>query len=86
VATVADPGTEVTAFCEKRVDRHNEEIAGSIQKSGLALLMTTRIRGRVALRMSICARRVVEADPPLIRRGSTADSEPRARGPLAPNR
>jgi glutamate/tyrosine decarboxylase-like PLP-dependent enzyme len=44
------------------VDRLNEEIAGSIQKSGLALLMTTRIRGRVALRMSICSQRTLERD------------------------
>ena len=44
------------------VDRLNEEIAGSIQKSGLALLMTTRIRGRVALRMSICSQRTLAAD------------------------
>ena len=62
MAKVADPGTEVTAFCEKRVDRLNEEIAGSIQKSGLALLMTTRIRGRVALRMSICSQRTLAED------------------------
>jgi aromatic-L-amino-acid decarboxylase len=44
------------------VDRLNEEIAGSIQKSGLALLMTTRIRGRVALRMSICSQRTLAED------------------------
>ena len=44
------------------VDRLNEEIAGSIQKSGLALLMTTRIRGRLALRMSICSQRTLAED------------------------
>jgi aromatic-L-amino-acid/L-tryptophan decarboxylase len=44
------------------VDRLNEQIAGSIQKSGLALLMTTRIRGRVALRMSICSHRTLAKD------------------------
>jgi glutamate/tyrosine decarboxylase-like PLP-dependent enzyme len=44
------------------VDRLNEDIAGSIQKSGLALLMTTRIRGRVALRMSICSQRTLAED------------------------
>jgi glutamate/tyrosine decarboxylase-like PLP-dependent enzyme len=44
------------------VDRLNEEIAGSIQRGGLALLMTTRIRGRVALRMSICSQRTLAED------------------------
>jgi hypothetical protein len=37
--------SEVRAF----IDRLNTEIAETIQKSGLALMMTTRIRGRVAL-------------------------------------
>jgi glutamate/tyrosine decarboxylase-like PLP-dependent enzyme len=44
------------------VDRLNEEIAASIQESGLALLMTTRVRGRVALRMSICSHRTLDQD------------------------
>ncbi len=45
-----------------RVDALNEAIAEAIQRSGLALLMTTRIRGRVALRMSICSHRTLEED------------------------
>ena len=45
-----------------RVDELNEAIADAIQRSGLALLMTTRIRGRVALRMSICSHRTLEQD------------------------
>jgi aromatic-L-amino-acid/L-tryptophan decarboxylase len=44
------------------LDRLNQEIADAIQRSGLALLMTTRIRGRVALRMSICSHRTLEED------------------------
>jgi aromatic-L-amino-acid decarboxylase len=44
------------------VDRLNQEIADDIQRSGLALLMTTRIRGRVALRMSICSHRTLPED------------------------
>ena len=45
-----------------RVDEINEAIADAVQRSGLALLMTTRIRGRVALRMSICSHRTLEQD------------------------
>ena len=45
-----------------RVDALNEAIAEAIQRSGLALRMTTRIRGRVALRMSICSHRTLEED------------------------
>ena len=47
---------------EARIDRLNEAIAQGISRSGLALLMTTRIRGRVALRMSICSHRTLERD------------------------
>jgi glutamate/tyrosine decarboxylase-like PLP-dependent enzyme len=47
---------------EQRLDRLNEEIAEAVTRSGLALLMTTRIRGRVALRMSICSHRTRERD------------------------
>lgn len=44
------------------LDRLNQEIVEAIQRSGLALLMTTRIRGRVAIRMSICSHRTLEED------------------------
>ena len=44
------------------LDELNESIAEAVQRSGLALLMTTRIRGRVALRMSICSHRTLEDD------------------------
>lgn len=44
------------------IDQLNSDIAEEIQRSGLALLMTTRIRGRIALRMSICSQRTIEDD------------------------
>ena len=51
-----------TPEAEALIDRLNADIAEEIQHSGLALLMTTRIRGRVALRMSICSHRTEEQD------------------------
>jgi glutamate/tyrosine decarboxylase-like PLP-dependent enzyme len=47
---------------ERRLDRLNEAIADQVSRSGLALVMTTRIRGRVALRLSICSHRTRERD------------------------
>jgi len=47
---------------EARIDSLNEAIAQAVSRSGLALVMTTRIRGRVALRMSICSHRTLERD------------------------
>jgi len=47
---------------QTQLDRLNQEIVDAIQRSGLALLMTTRIRGRVAIRMSICSQRILEED------------------------
>ena len=47
---------------ENQLDRLNQEIVEAIQRSGLALVMTTRIRGRVAIRMSICSHRTLEQD------------------------
>jgi glutamate/tyrosine decarboxylase-like PLP-dependent enzyme len=44
------------------VDRLNEEIAEAVRRSGVAMIMTTRIRGQVALRMSICSHRTLEED------------------------
>jgi aromatic-L-amino-acid decarboxylase len=44
------------------IDQLNSDIAEEIQRSGLAQLMTTRIRGRIALRMSICSQRTIEDD------------------------
>ncbi|HEX8190965.1 MAG TPA: pyridoxal-dependent decarboxylase [Pyrinomonadaceae bacterium] len=44
------------------LDRLNQEIVEAVQRSGLALLMTTRVRGRVAIRMSVCSHRTLQAD------------------------
>jgi glutamate/tyrosine decarboxylase-like PLP-dependent enzyme len=45
-----------------QLDRLNQKIADAIQRSGPALVMTTRIRRRVAIRMSICSQRTLEKD------------------------
>lgn len=44
------------------LDDVNQQIAEAVQRSGVAFLMTTRMRGRVALRMSICSQRTLESD------------------------
>jgi glutamate/tyrosine decarboxylase-like PLP-dependent enzyme len=45
-----------------RLDRLNQRIADEIQARGVAFIMTTRIHGRTALRMSICSHRTTLAD------------------------
>jgi glutamate/tyrosine decarboxylase-like PLP-dependent enzyme len=45
-----------------RLDRLNQGIADEVQRSGVALIMTTRIHGRVTLRMSMCSQRTREKD------------------------
>jgi len=47
---------------QEQLDRLNQEIVDEIQRSGLAMIMTTRIRGRVAIRMSICSQRTMKED------------------------
>jgi aromatic-L-amino-acid/L-tryptophan decarboxylase len=47
---------------QTQLDCLNQEIVEAIQRSGLAMVMTTRIRGRVAIRMSICSHRTLEED------------------------
>lgn len=44
------------------LDRLNQAAVDSVQASGLAFLMTTRIHGRVAIRLSICSQRTTAAD------------------------
>lgn len=46
----------------ERLDRLNQQIADAVQRSGTALVMTSRIRGLVVLRMSICSQRTEEED------------------------
>jgi glutamate/tyrosine decarboxylase-like PLP-dependent enzyme len=47
---------------QERLDQLNQEIAEAVQKSGVAIVMTSRIRGRVVLRMSICSQRTERED------------------------
>jgi aromatic-L-amino-acid/L-tryptophan decarboxylase len=44
------------------LDRLNQRIADQMQRSGLASVMTTRLRGRTVLRLSICSHRTTERD------------------------
>jgi glutamate/tyrosine decarboxylase-like PLP-dependent enzyme len=44
------------------LDRLNEDVAEAVRESGVALVMTTRVRGRVAFRLSICSQRTLAAD------------------------
>jgi aromatic-L-amino-acid/L-tryptophan decarboxylase len=44
------------------LDGLNREVAGAVRRGGPALLMTTRVRGRVALRMPVCSHRASEED------------------------
>ncbi len=44
------------------LDRLNQAAVDSVQASGLAFLMTTRIHGRVAIRLSICSQRTTASD------------------------
>jgi glutamate/tyrosine decarboxylase-like PLP-dependent enzyme len=39
------------------LDRLNQRVAEDVQRSGLASVMTTRLRGRIVLRLSICSHR-----------------------------
>lgn len=50
------------AGIQTQLDHLNQQIAEAIQRSGLALVMTTRIRGRVAIRLSICSQRTLDKD------------------------
>ena len=54
-----DAGEETTA---DDLDRLNQAVADEVQRSGVALVMTTKIHGSVALRLSICSQRTVEDD------------------------
>jgi glutamate/tyrosine decarboxylase-like PLP-dependent enzyme len=47
---------------QEQLDRLNQEIVDEIQRSGHAMIMTTRIRGHVAIRMSICSQRTMKED------------------------
>lgn len=48
------------------LDRINQRIADEIQLSGVAFIMTTNIRGRTVLRLSICSHRTTPDDIDLV--------------------
>ncbi|MGH2395824.1 MAG: pyridoxal phosphate-dependent decarboxylase family protein [bacterium] len=48
------------------VDRLNQRIADEIQASGVAFIMTSKVRGHVVLRMSICSHRTTLPDVDLV--------------------
>jgi aromatic-L-amino-acid/L-tryptophan decarboxylase len=50
------------ARLDARLDRLNQRIADEIQARGIAFIMTSRLRGRTVLRMSICSHRTSPAD------------------------
>jgi glutamate/tyrosine decarboxylase-like PLP-dependent enzyme len=47
---------------EAYLDGLNQEIADEIQLSGEAFIMTTNVRGRIVLRLSICSHRTTTRD------------------------
>lgn len=47
---------------EAKADDLNQRIADEIQRRGTAFVMTSRLRGRVVLRLSICSHRTTPAD------------------------
>ena len=47
---------------QSQLDRLNQEIVDAVQRGGLALVTTTRVRDRVAMQMSICPDRTLETD------------------------
>jgi glutamate/tyrosine decarboxylase-like PLP-dependent enzyme len=50
------------AEVQELLDRLNQEIVEVVQRSGLAPVMTICIRGRAAIRISICSRRTLAKD------------------------
>jgi glutamate/tyrosine decarboxylase-like PLP-dependent enzyme len=47
---------------QSQLDHLNHEIVAAIQQIDCALVMTASIRGRIAIRMSICSPEISEAD------------------------
>lgn len=56
------PGHRGYHSWEEQLDRLNQEIADAIQLDGVAFLMTSQIRGRIVLRVSICSHRTTRGD------------------------
>lgn len=60
--TTARRSAQDQAQLDARLDRLNQRMADEIQARGTAFVMTTRIRGRTVLRLSICSHRTTLAD------------------------
>ena len=56
-AVFADPPNVPLERVHQYLDHLNQQTADDVVQSGLAFLTTTTIRGRCALRMSICSHR-----------------------------
>lgn len=61
----ADSEEEIERI-EGRLDELNQRIADEIQLSGLAFIMTSRVNGRVVLRLSICSHRTTLEDMDMV--------------------
>jgi len=79
----AEKAQEINAY----LDRLNQRIADEIQLSGVAFIMTTKVRGRTVLRLSICSHRTTLEDIDLVfaklmELGKKLDSHGATGGPL----
>jgi len=64
--TKAQESNEAAEEMNAYLDQLNQQIADEIQLSGVAFLMTSKIRGRVVLRLSICSHRTTPGDIDLV--------------------
>lgn len=62
----AEGSSEKSKEINSYLDRLNQQIADEIQLSGVAFIMTTEVRGRTVLRLSICSHRTTLADIDLV--------------------
>jgi glutamate/tyrosine decarboxylase-like PLP-dependent enzyme len=60
--TTVNNSSKVNEKIEADLDRINQQMADEMQASGTAFVMTSRLRGRVVLRFSICSHRTTLAD------------------------
>ncbi len=51
---------------DRQLDQLNQEIADEIQLSGTAFIMTSKVRGKVVIRLSVCSHRTTEEDIHLV--------------------
>ncbi|MEE9236812.1 MAG: aspartate aminotransferase family protein [Thermoplasmata archaeon] len=64
--TQAEHSEEHRSAIDAYLDRLNQHIADEIQLSGVAFIMTTSVRGRTVLRLSICSHRTTLEDVELV--------------------